>query len=151
MTLTLSETNLTGNEIVSEWVFSFDPGFTLGNLVFSAPTKIGNFNDPVISTGTDSFAVTGTGTGSYDIRFAFFTTGNNANKHFGVGESVEYTITSTDAINVDSFDFAPSGGHRRTAAGIDGLGFIAVPEPATLALVVLGALAMAPHRRRWRA
>ncbi len=146
VTLAMTDTNLSGNEHVVQWLFNLEPSFTLANLVFSAPTKTGTFVDPIISTATDSFAATGDG--SFDIQFAF-NTSNGPNNKFGVGEAVSYTITSTDAIVATSFNRVSAGGSRPTAAEISVGGYVGapLPEPATLALMGLGGLMMLRRRR----
>jgi hypothetical protein len=148
--LTLETTNLTDHEFVFEWLFNLDPQLDAGALVFSAPLKTGEFADPTIDLGMDSFP--GDGGGYFDIRVDFDNS-NGPSTRFGVGDAVEYTITGISTLTADSFDFlsAPHGGNgmHATAAHVGGIGpddgdsgWISVPEPATLIVLVLGGLAL---------
>lgn len=154
--LLMEDVNLTDAEFVFEWLFNFDPSLDLSLLAFSAPSKTGTFTDPTINTnGGVPNAFMADGDGFFDIQFVFGAT-DGASIKFGSGDSVEYTITSGEAITASSFDvlsFMDGGqGEFVTAAKIggigpnDGSGWV-TPEPATLSLLVLGALAMGPRRR----
>src|SRR5262245_6785331 len=107
VTLTMTALNLTGTEKLDEWYFNIDPAFDPENLVFSAPTKIGTFDDPVISQQTNQFKTDGDG--KYDVKFTFSA---STGHEFGPGESVSYTITGIPTLTADSFKFlsAPAGG-----------------------------------------
>ena len=139
-----------------ESLFNLDPVFDVGNLVFSdPPTKVGVFTDPTINTGVNVFQADGDG--FFDIQILFDNT-DGADYRFGVGESVAYTIISTDAITASSFVFlseADGGGQGMypVAAKIgdigpsDESGWISVPEPAALSLIALGGLVLMRRRR----
>lgn len=153
--LTLETTNLTDNEFAFELLFNLDPELDASALVFSAPVKTGEFADPTIDLGMNSFP--GDGGGYFDIRVDFDNS-NGPSTRFGVGDAVEYTITGISTLTTDSFDFlsAPHGGHgtHATAAHIGGIGpddgdsgWISVPEPGTLIVLVLGGLALLRRRR----
>ena len=154
--LALEATNLTDNEFVFQWLFNFDPDLELDNLEFSTPTKTGSFNDPTISTGVNAFKADGDG--YFDITVVFDNSGG-ADKRFGVADAVAYTITSTEPITADSFDFfSETGGVHGiypTAAHVGGIGpadadsgWISTPEPASLFVLAFGGLAWLGRRRR---
>ena len=158
VTMTLTALNLTGSEFVTEWDFNLDPSLNLASLIFSAPAKTGTFADPIISTGVDAFQADGDG--KYDIQFAF----DNAPpaNRFGVGDSVQYTISGIPTLTASSFNFlsAPAGGKGpfQTAAHVQGIGaqgndsgwVSPVPEPSMAAVSVLLAALAGPFRRRHR-
>jgi hypothetical protein len=154
--LLLEATNLTDNEFVFEWLLNFDAGLELGNLQFSAPTKTGWFTDPTIETGINTFKADGDG--YFDIRVVFDNS-DGGDKRFGVADAVAFTITSTDSITADSFDFASETGGAQgiypTAAHVGGIGpddansgWISTPEPASLFVLALGGLAWLSRSRR---
>ncbi len=138
--LKLETTNLVGTEFVRGWYFNFNPLLNLSDISFSAPVKTGTFSDPTINMSTNAYKADGDG--KYDIRIDFATSGPN---RFGVGDSVEYTITglgSAAALVAADFDFMsqPDGGHGPfpTAAHVQGIGpggsnsgWATVPEPAS--------------------
>ena len=153
--LTLTATNLTDDEYVAKWLFNLDPDLNPGLLQFVQSDKSGSFEDPTIGNEYDDFNADGDG--QFDIEFAFATADGGDNR-FGVAEWVEYTITSTQTLTADSFDFqsTPAGGEGTwpTAAHVqaiidpnNGSGWVTVPEPGALALLVLGALALVRRNR----
>lgn len=167
--LTLATTNLTGTEFVREFDFNlrttYDPATAL---VFSAPTKVGTFTSPTISTLINGFKADGDG--KYDVKLGF-ATGGGASGRFGVGESVQYTITGAGpaAGTLVAADFAflshPDGGHGPfyVAAHIQSIGangddsgwithepgfdpFGEIPEPNSLVLLALSLCGLAQRR-----
>lgn len=153
--LTLADTNLTDAEFVMEWELNLDPALDLNALVFSAPTKTGAFTDPIINTGVDAFMADGDG--FFDIQF-LFDNSDGAPTRFGVGDSVDYTITGIPSLTASSFDFLSKMGAGQgafeTAAKIgaigpnDESGWISVPEPGSLVCLCLGASILLGRRRR---
>jgi len=157
VTLTLAATNLTDSEFVSKWFLNLDPNLDPTSLIFSAPTKTGMFDAPIINTKVNEFKADGDG--EYDIKFSFATTGKDGGSHrFRAGDSIQYTVTGIATLTAASFDFLsnPAGGHGpfHTAAHVqgigpsDGSGWVTAPEPATLAMLAIGGLAMLARRRR---
>jgi len=152
--LTISALGLAGNsEKVAGVYFNLDPALDPTLLVFSALIKTGDFEDPGINLGIDSFKADGDG--YYDILISFNQDGWK--KAFNGGEAVKYTITLA-SLTANSFDFisAPDGGAGEyvTAAHLLGLGvtgedsaWVTTPEPATLVLLGLGTLALLRKRR----
>ncbi len=157
--MTLTATNLTGAEFVSEWEFNLDPGLAPADLQFSSPIKTGSFDDPAISTSIDAFKADGAG--YFDIKMDF-STGGGLNARFGAGEAVEYAITGADSLRAGSFSFlcTPADhGPFFIAAHVQNIGETGedsgwitgipdVPEPATLLLLAFGGLAILKRRRR---
>src|SRR5262245_3418834 len=114
--VTLSITGLVAPQKVDGWYINVDDGVSQGTsgtaidpttLTFSAPTKVGAFDDPTINLGTNAYKADGDGL--YDIRFDFSTSNGH---EFGAGDSVSYVITGPSFMNADSFTFLskPAGG-----------------------------------------
>lgn len=151
--LLLETPNLVDAESVFDWYFNLDPALDPTALAFSAPIKTGLFADPVINTGVDAYMADGDG--RYDIWFDFATADGGANR-FGVGDSLEYTITGIPTLVASSFNFLSldmggygpfyTVGHIAAIAPSNTSGWITVPEPAT-AVLMLGALALLRRRR----
>jgi hypothetical protein len=158
VTLTLSASGLTGTEFVRGWYFNLDPSLNPTSLAFNKVSSSGSFASPAISTGVDAFKADGDG--RYDIRFRFATDGGCSTR-FGPGDVLTLEITGISTLTAHSFEFLslPDGGNGPfvSAAHIQGIGpdgegsgWIAVPEPSSMALAVvgLGAAAVAGVRRR---
>ena len=157
VTLTLSETNLTGSESVMVWMFNVDPNVDpddANQISFSAPTPLsGVFTAPIVSLGTDAFRADGDG--YFDIKIEFDGS-DGANQRFGVGDSVQFTITGPGLL-AGSFNYisAEDGGAGEwpTAAHVLGTGageesgWVTVPGPATL--FVMAAAGLPVLLRRW--
>jgi hypothetical protein len=73
VTMILDVPNLTGAESVKDWYLNLDPTFNPQDLVFSAPTIIGSFDTPTISTQTNTYKADGDG--YYDIMISFANSG----------------------------------------------------------------------------
>ena len=155
--LKITAFGLTANERVGGVYFNLDTALNPTQLVFSAPIKTGTFDDPAISKGVDGYKADGDG--YYDVLIKFDEDG--VNRAFNGGEAVEYTITLA-SLTANSFDFvsAPGGGTGQyvTAAHLQSLGTTldsawatntppAIPEPATLSLLVIGGLFLGKRKK----
>jgi hypothetical protein len=158
VSLTISNSALTGTEFLSEYDFNLDPGLNPANLQFTYMTGSGGFAAPTIQTGTDAFKADGDG--KYDISFGFATADGGANR-FTAGEYVTYQIAITGSgLTPSDFNFlsTSAGGHgpfyaaahaQNTGVGGCYSGWISVtqvtpvPEPGTPALAVVGGLLLA--------
>lgn len=161
VTLTLENVNLSGGEFTREWNFNLDPNLDPASLSFSAPLKVGSFDDPSIGKIANAFQAGGDGL--YDIQFLFATSGAGGGIHrFGLGESATLVITGIPTLVASSFNYlsAPAGGAGPfyTAAHIQGItgpeGSIsvwatlpepsaAIPEPSAIVLALFAACAVA--------
>ncbi len=165
--LTIEGTSLIGSEYVKECLFNLDPALDPTLLVFSppvTPVKTGSFDDPAITLGINAFMADGDG--YFDIRL-LFSNQNGHSKKFGYAspadpglvEVVGYTISlpGFPGLTAHSFDFLslPDGGPGvlPTAAHVGGIGptdeggWITIPEPATLSLLLLGGIVALKRRR----
>jgi hypothetical protein len=168
----LSAPNLKDRENISEFDWNLDPALAadLGHLTFSNLIKTGSFNTPTISESANTFKADGDG--YYDLQLSF-TTGENIAKTFANGDTLQYTISGT-GISASSFDFESftNGGdsgpftaaaqiQNTAGASHGGSGWVAdstggniqptnVPEPSTMVMVGLGAIALASVRLRRR-
>jgi hypothetical protein len=163
--VTLTVSGLVAPEKVDGWYINVGPDSeqTPGainpidptSLTFSAPTKVGIFDDPTINLGNNAFKADGDGL--YDIRFDFST----SNGHdFGAGDSVSYIVTGPASMNADSFTYLSKpaggvgpyyeaahilsigqGGNSVWASPTTGPGN-PVPEPAAIVLGLVGGCAM---------
>jgi hypothetical protein len=151
--MTITNVGLAGGEKVKSVYLNLDPNLNPALLAFSDPTITGNVEVDSISKGIDSYQANGDGL--YDILIEFNTDGPN--KAFNGGEAVEYTI-SLSGLTASSFDFvsAEDGGvgqykvatHINSPSDVDGTSVWAtIPEPATIALLGLGAIALLRKHR----
>ena len=164
--LTLTNSNLTDNEFVSGWYLNLDPVLNAGNLCITPTGKTGSFDDPGISTGTNSFKADGDG--YYDIVFNFSTGGGEAER-FGAGESVNYQITGISTLTANSFNWGSQSSDPNKqyfmASHVQGIGsdgsgsgwvsatttdITTTPEPSSTILVILGLIGLALLGRRQR-
>lgn len=140
------------SEFVGNWSFNFDP--TLDPTLLGFALQSGGPAAQSIDTGVNAFQADGDG--RYDIRVNF-SQANGPNR-FNEDDVVTYLITHPASIAASSFDFlsAPAGGHGpfSTAAHVQGIGqngqlsgWVTVPEPASLAGLILAGLALARRRR----
>jgi hypothetical protein len=126
-------------------------GPTLGEFNKSIEARFVSASNPSqkMATSSVSFWVRDAGFGAssndWDARF-FDASGNELARREGTGGNVLVSFTSTSA-NIHHIEFKPSGNNE----GIDTLTFAppaAVPEPGTIAALVLGVGALAARRRR---
>lgn len=163
VTLTMTASSTIGNADITQVYFNFDPTFDPTELMFSydgsstGPAAAGNGGNGIF-TGVDAYQADGDG--KYDILFDFPPPPGNAK--WMAGETVIYTITSTDAITANSFNFlsAPGGnaaGPFLSAAhfqstggggGSDWVGASPVPVPAAVWLFGSGLLGLVGVARR---
>lgn len=162
--LTLSGAGLTDAEFVSGFYFNFNPGKDLSALTVAFDSGSSSSMDaPSISTGLDAFQADGDG--KYDVLLGFSTSGDR----FGAGETAVFTISSTEDISIDDFQFlsapaggkgpffvaahvqgiGPTNGQSGWITGLPGVDINEVPEPTSIALLGIGGLgAFAAGRRR---
>ena len=150
--LTISVPGLTGNgQKVDSVYFNLAEGLDPTQLVFSNPTILagGVQNIVVDHTGYNSYQADGDG--FYDVRLSFDTDGPA--RAFNGGDVIQYTIALA-SLTANSFNFlsdpAPGGGSGpyKTAAHLQGVvsgggsAWVTIPEPATIAILGLGALVL---------
>ena len=167
--LTMTASNLTGSEFVSEWYFNWN--FNIADLI---PEDIVEYPDPVIylppptSDGPEATFIlfdnddlsAGPASG-FDIFFNFPT--SNAANRFGTGEKVVYRFIGT-GISASAFNSKNTEGDYYSAAHVqaindtiypdDDSGWIgatsstaAIPEPGTFLLLVAGLASLLGIRR----
>lgn len=143
VSLTLTATNLTGNEFISGWYFNFDPSANVNDLTFTRTTPAPpSLVDTAVILGTDAF--TAAGNLNFDI-FVDLPTSNT--ERFMAGQTLAFLITSVDPLNAGMFNFSSTNGDLSaiTVAHIQGIApdnlsawvkdGIAVPEPSTYILM----------------
>ncbi len=157
--MTLTAPGLTGNESVFLLYLNLAPTLDPDDLTFALDAKSrAAMTTPTISTGVNAFMADGDG--KYDIRFSFASGGPP--ETFVTGDFITYTIGGIPTLTVDSFNFnsSPAGAHgpfrmaahvQNTGDNFEASGWIAgpdpvVPEPSSLALLVLGAIGVTGWR-----
>ena len=159
LTLTL-ESLLTGDgEHIKVWDFNLDPLLDPELLSFTYSALSTGPAAPTINTGVDAFKADGDGL--YDIELYW---GNPSG--FTAGETVVYTIDSTEALSASSFTFLSTpdgGGHGPylTAAHVGGTGIddedsgwitgeqVVVPVPGAAFLGIVGIGLVGAFRKRF--
>ena len=149
--LTLTSLLTGSTEFVTEWAFNLDPALDPTHLSFAF---VSGSPSATATSAADFYAADGDG--HFDVLFTFATAPPSS--RFNDGDAVTYKITSPDAVTAGSFDFPsqPRGGHGpyTTAAHVQGTGgggfsgWVTVPEPTTLSLLLAAGIALAATRRR---
>jgi len=110
--MTVSLASTIGSANMTQLYINFDSALDLNNLLFtfdsvsSTGPEADNKGDNGIFTGFEAFQ--SDGDGAYDILFDF--PPPKGQTKFQAGETVVYTITSSEAIIADSFNFLSSEG-----------------------------------------
>ncbi len=99
--LTIKCSNIQNLEFVSDVYLNLDPALNATNLDFAGLSKIGTFDSPTISKGTDAFKADGV-QGYYDLRFDFSTSSGHTLNN---GDSITYTVTGIPTLTQSSFAF----------------------------------------------
>ena len=164
VSLTISNTDLTGGEFIGGVYINIDPQDNVNSLHFSLVSQRGSFTDPTVNLGEDKFKADGDG--YYDILLSFGTANGTT---FGPGNSITYTLSGFTGLNALDFAYisTSSGGHGPfySAAHVQGVGansawinpsqlVTIVPEPAPAAVFgFLGCFAfvLRSFRRRFKA
>ena len=167
VTLTITATNLTGTEKLGAVYLNLDPDLDPTNLVFSAPTKSGSFDDPTINLNdpvnhNDDNNFKADGDGEFDILVTFVQT-DGPTTIFDSPDSVVYTISTksgTPPVTAASFDASSEGGKGgyKAVAHVQGItdpedptktlsDWLTTPEPATMALLGFGLMFL---RKKYR-
>jgi hypothetical protein len=166
VTLTMTVAGTVNAADVDQIYFNFDPSLDLSQLSFAygggstGPAAAGGGNNGIF-VGTDAYQADGDGL--FDIYLNFPPPPGQQTARWNAGETVIYTITSTQAITAQSFSFlsAPGGGAGGpflSAAhfldtgpyATDSAWVGAVPVPAALWLFGSGLICLARLARRNR-
>jgi hypothetical protein len=155
--VTITAPGLSATENILSLYMNLAPTLDPEDLTFTFGSKSrAAMTTPTIDTGVNEFKADGDG--KYDILFNFAPGGPP--QTFVNGDSITYTIGGIASLDVNSFNFnsAPAGGHGpfRMAAHVQNTGggeasgwiagpepSIVVPEPSSLAIVLLGAISAA--------
>jgi hypothetical protein len=166
--MTVDVASTVGAADMDQLYLNFDSAFDLALLNFTydpdstGPDAENGKKGNGIFVGTDAFQ--SDGDGAYDILFDFPPPPGSGSVRFSAGETVIYTMTSTDAITASSFNFlSADGGGAGTylaashfiSTGPDGLesawvGAGVIPVPAAVWLFGSGLLGLAGVARRKR-
>jgi len=155
--LTLDTPDLCDGEFVGVWMFNVDPALAndLGDLqicLVSAGCE-GTFDSPNVFVGANAHKADGDG--YFDIKIEFSDEDGDITHRFNAGDTAKFAISGIGSLTASSFDFIsePNGGpgEHFTAAHIQGIGndsgWICTPEPAFLAFLSVGVLAMLRGKR----
>jgi hypothetical protein len=164
--LDITGTNLTANENLEVLMLNLDPALDPDDLIFTFNTKSrAPLDAAIISTGVNAYKADGDG--KYDIKLEFANGGPPDT--FVNNDFISYTITGIASLNALSFNYLSldAGGHgpfkiaahiQNTGGGgesgwvTDITGGSEVPEPSTIALLIIGSIAVGTEVlwRRWR-
>ena len=117
--LTMTATNLTGNEFIDEWLFNLNPLKDPTDLTF---THFSGETAVITTVADNTNSIPADGGGYYDIQFDF---PQPQSSRFGVGDQSVYDITLAGLLESDfNFLAAPHGGNGvfHTAAHVLGIG-----------------------------
>lgn len=153
--LTISAPGMTGDtEKVSAMYFNLDPSLDVTLLNFSSMITSDNVELSMFGIGLGDDAHQANGDGHFDILIDFNKDGES--KAFNEDETVQFTITLA-GLTAESFNFPSTmdggegeysvAGHLLSVGVGEDSAWITVPEPATIALLGLGALALLRKRR----
>lgn len=109
--LTITSSDLTCGEFLSDLYFNFDPADNVNQLHFAVRDNPDGVALPKISTGANAFKADG---GYYDIYFDFSKTGKGK---FTGDDSVTYQIVGP-GLDVSDFAFTDSTGRCRGTSGV---------------------------------
>jgi len=163
VTLTMTVAGTVNAADVDQIYFNFDPSLDISALTFAYGGSSTGPGANDIVTGTDAYMADGDG--KFDIYFDFPPPPGDDPARWNAGETVIYTITSSEAITAQSFNFlsAPGGGAggpflsaahflETGASGSDSawVGAASVPVPAALWLFGSGLIGLIGVARRDR-
>lgn len=151
--LTMSATNLTGFEFVTQWLFNLNPALNPSSLAFALQP---GSTVAATSIGSSTNAFSAGGGSAFDILFSFPTAFGPA--RFSASDVSIYQIIGPGLL-ASSFDFTSVGGGSGpllTSARVQGIGPTAdgsgwitpVPEPGSLLLLSSGLAGIVARRSR---